>query len=239
MALQTALKTEKSSTSAKKAPQVELAVDNYPCRVAQVIDLGLHHKDVWDDVRKEYVKAMDKAPVNMLMLTYEFTTEFMKDEEGNELEDKPRWLSEQFPVYALDSDLATSTKRYNAFDPGASKFGGDWSRVAGEACAVTVAHKKSGKAKIGNVAKPMKGMVVADLKNPVKVLDLGNPDLDVFNSLPDWLQGRIKENLEYPGSPLETLLAGGVVKVKDDKPKSVKEAVDVPVEDEEADDVPW
>lgn len=240
MALQSAMKTEKTKSSAPRVQQAELEVDNYPCRVAQVIDLGLHHKDVWDDVRKEYVQATDKAPVNMLMVTYEFTTEFVKDEEGNDQEDKPRWLSEQFPVYALDSDLATSTKRYNAFDPGAKLFGGDWGKIAGAPCSVSISHKKNGKAKIGNVAKPMKGMQVADLKNPVKVLDLSEPDLDVFNSLPEWLQTKIKSNLEFAGSPLESLLAGGAVKPKQDKPKEEKAPVDVPVEDTTEDtDAPW
>lgn len=240
MALQSALKSSKTNTNAKRVAQAELEIDNYPCRVAQVIDLGLHHKDVWDDVNKKYVKATDKAPVNMLMLTYEFTTEFVKDEEGNELEDKPRWLSERFPVYALDSDLATSTKRYNAFDPGAKRFGGDWASIASEPCSVSITHTKNGKAKIGNVAKPMKGMQVAELKNPVKVFDLVEPDLDVFNSLPQWLQDMIKENLEYEGSPLQALLAGGVVKPKQDKPKEEKAPVEVPVEDtEEDDDAPW
>lgn len=240
MALQSALKTTKAASNVKRVAQAELEIDNYPCRVAQVIDLGLHHKDVWDDVNKKFTKDLQKAPVNMLMVTYEFTTEFVKDEEGNELADKPRWLSERFPVYALDSDLATSTKRYNAFDPGAAKFGGDWSRIAGEPCSVSIAHKKSGKAKIGNVAKPMKGMQVADLKNPVKVFDLSEPDLDVFNSLPEWLQTEIKSNLEFEGSPLERLLAGGVVKTKEDKPKQEKAHVEVPVEDtEEEDNAPW
>lgn len=238
MALQSAMKTEKKP-AANRVAQAELTVDNYPCRVAQVIDLGLHYKEEYDTVNKKYVPVTSKAPVNMLMVTYEFTTEFVKDAEGNDQEDKPRWLSEQFPLYPLDSELATSTKRYNAFDPGAGKFGGDWAKIAGEPCAVTIGLKGNGKAKIGNVAKPMKGMTVEALKNPVKTLDLSEPDLDIFNSLPAWLQDKIKANLEYAGSPLERLLAGGVVKATGDKPKPVEKPVDVPVEDTEDNDDPW
>ncbi len=238
MALQSAMKTEKKP-AANRVAQAELAVDNYPCRVAQVIDLGLHYKEEYDTVNKKYVPVTSKAPVNMLMVTYEFTTEFVKDADGNDQEDKPRWLSEQFPLYPLDSELATSTKRYNAFDPGAGKFGGDWAKIAGEPCAVTIGLKGNGKAKIGNVAKPMKGMQVAELKNPIKTLDLSDPDLDIFNSLPAWLQDKIKSNLEFEGSPLERLLAGGVVKTKEDKPKQEKAPVEVPVEDTEDNDDPW
>lgn len=223
----------------KRVEQKELAVDNYPCRVAQVIDLGLQHKSVWDDSTQKFVLATDKAPVNMVMLTYEFVTEFMRDEEGNEVEDKPRWLSEDFPVYPQDSDLATSTKRMKAFDPDFSKYNGDFALLASQPCSVTVGHKKSGKAKIGNVAPPMRGFVVPELKNPTKVFLLDSPDIEIFKSLPEWLQKRIQENLEYAGSPLEALLGGAQPKPQDDKPKQEKAPVDVPVEDTTDEELPW
>lgn len=231
-----------NSAPAKKAPaknrvaQAELEIGNYFCRVAQVIDLGLHHKDVWDDANKKFVKDMEKAPVNMLMVTYEFTTEFLKDENGNELEDKPRWLSETFPLHPLRVELATSTKRYNAIDPKQEKKG-DWGQLGNYPCTVTIAHKKSGKAKIGNVSPPMKGMAVPELKNPVKIFDLSEPDLEIFRSLPEWLQERIKSNLEYEGSALQKLLAGGVVEAQ--KPV-VEDVPEEPViEEGEGDDNPW
>lgn len=223
--------------AANRAPQAEMEVGNYFCRIAQVIDLGLHHKDEWDGVNNKFVKALDKAPVNMLMVTYEFVTEFMKDEQGNDVEDKPRWLSETFPLYPLKSDLATSTKRYNAIDPKHEKKG-DWGQLGAYPCTVTIAHKKSGKAKIGNVAPPMKGMAVPELKNPVKIFDLSEPDMEVFRSLPEWLQERIKENLEYEGSALQKLLAGGVVerveKVVEEQP-----VVEPDVTEEDDNDNPW
>lgn len=234
MALQSAMKSER--TGGKRVEQAELEVGNYPCRVAQVIDMGLHHKDVWDEANKKYVKATDKAPVNMIMLTYEFTSEYMKDEAGNELEDKPRWLSEDFAIHALDSDLATSTKRMKAFDPKFDKYRGDWSAIAGQACTVTIAHKKNGKAKIGNVSPPMKGFPVPELKNPVKVFDVENPDMDIFKSLPQWLQDRIKSNLEYEGSALQAALEGGVQKPKQESKPAPQEPE---IAQDEDDDIPW
>lgn len=222
--------------AAKKTPQAELEIGNYFCRIAQVIDTGLHHKDAWDDKAGKYVKDLTKAPVNMLMVTYEFTTEFMKDEQGNDVEDKPRWLSETFPLLPLKSDLATSTKRYKAIDPKEEKKG-DWAQLGNYPCTVTIAHKKSGKAKIGNVAPPMKGMPVPELKNPVKIFDLSEPDMEVFRSLPEWLQERIKENLEYEGSALQQLLAGGVVEPKEEIVEDVPE--EPVIEEGEGDDNPW
>jgi len=44
--------------------------------------------------------------------------------------------------------------------------------------------------------------------NPPKTFDTDEPDLDTFESLPDWIQGLIKDNLEYPGSALEAALEG-------------------------------
>src|SRR6478735_3744667 len=102
--------TSPKKPQGKRVEQVELAEDNFPCRVAQVIDLGRHKRETYDTVNRKYVVDDSKAPANMVMLTYEFTTEFMKDEDGNDLEDKPRWLSETLPIFALDIELATSTK---------------------------------------------------------------------------------------------------------------------------------
>lgn len=241
MAIKAAATTPKQAT--KRVPQDELEVSNYPCRVAQVIDMGRQYKSVWDDANKRFTKDPSKE-VNMLMLTYEFTTEFMKNEAGEEQEDKPRWMSEDFAVYALDNDLATSTKRMKAFDPKLNRYDGDFTQVANAPCTVTIAHRENGKAKIGNVSPPMKGMVVPELKNPVKVLDLEVPDLTVFQSLPTWLQDKIKENLDFEGSPLQVLLSGGVanepkrtappVKVQESspqEPETVPETFD--------EDVPW
>lgn len=53
-----------------------------------------------------YEVDTDRPPVGYIMLTYELCTEFMKDEQGNDIEDKPRWLSESIPLLPLDSELA-------------------------------------------------------------------------------------------------------------------------------------
>lgn len=235
------------ATTPKQAPkrvaQAELEVSNYPCRVAQVIDMGRQYKSVWDGATSKYVKDPSKI-VNMLMLTYEFTTEFMKNEAGEDLEDKPRWMSEDFAVYPLDSDLAISTKRMKAFDPSFSKFGGDFTQLANQPCTVTIAHKENKKAKIGNVSPAMKGMPVPELKNPIKVFELDNPDITVFQSLPTWLQDNIKTNLDFEGSALQTLLNGGKVEPKqearvEDKPQQGVVQEPEVAQGEYDEDIPW
>lgn len=240
MALQAQLETK--HVKSNRVPQDEIAIGGYLARVAQVIDLGVQRRKKWDDTSKSFVVDTDKAPAPAVMLTYELTTEFMKDEQGNEVEDKPRWMSEDFHVFALDNDLATSTKRYKGIDP-ANKFKGDFAALAAAPCTVVIAHKKNGKAKVGSIAPAMKGIPVPELKNPVKVFDVDAPDMEVFNSLPEWLRGRICENIHYAGSALQRAVEGVEVKQGDDKgveEKASQEAVEEPNIVPEADDSnPW
>jgi hypothetical protein len=44
---------------------------------------------------------------------------------------------------------------------------------------------------------------VPPLVNPPKVFDLDEPDMDVFGSIPEWIQKKIKGNLNFQGSVLQ------------------------------------
>ena len=68
-----------------------------------------------------------------------------------------------------------------------------------------------------------------ELKNPAKVFDLDNPDMVVFGSLPQWLQDKIKGNLNFNGSKLQAALGGE---------KQPEKAAPPPVEDEQEEDGP-
>lgn len=231
MALHAGKVKQAGGNGKKFAPQEEIEVGNYPSRLAQVIDLGRHYRDKWVD-GQGYVVDTDRKAENYIMLTCELCTEFMKDEQGTDIEDKPRWLSESIPLLALTSDLATSTKRYLAFDKD-KKHDGDWKKILSYPCTVTVAHKKSGKAKIGSITPPMKGMVIPELKNQPKFFDTTEPDMDIFNSLPQWIQDKIKSNLDYEGSELQAMIEGKQ-KVVEEKPVAPEVA-----EQEDDEDEPW
>jgi hypothetical protein len=41
------------------------------------------------------------------------------------------------------------------------------------------------------------------------VFDLDEPDMEVFNALPDWIKDKIKGNLNFQGSPLQAALEKG------------------------------
>ncbi len=239
MALHAGKVKQAGGNGKKFAPQEEIEVGNYPSRLAQVIDLGRHYRDKWVD-GQGYVVDTDKPAVGHIMLTYELTTEFMKDEQGKDIEDKPRWLSETLPLYSLDNDKANSTKRYLAFDR-VKKYGGDWTELLGHPCTLTIAHSKKGKAKIGSVTPPMKGLNILECKNVPKFFDTTAPDADIFNSLPQWIQDKIKANLDYEGSELQAMIEGKQKGVEE-KPV-VEEVVGKPAEpvilEEEGDDEPW
>ncbi|NOQ73259.1 MAG: hypothetical protein GQ574_14730 [Crocinitomix sp.] len=164
----------------------------------------------------------------------------MLDEDGNELKDKPRWLSEDIPLNALSNDLANSTKRYMAMDP-KLEHGGDWAAILGNACMLQVVinpNKKDPDRPYHNIrgASTMRAKEEAaapELVNKPKVFDPDSPDMEVFGSLPEWIQNKIKEALDHTDSALYAELNGGV-KEKAAEPKAGGKALaDQPKETED------
>ena len=213
--------------------QPNLDVDNYPARVVQIIDLGLQDGGEW--------KGEKKPPANVIRVTYELVDAFMVDKDGNEIEDKPRWISEELKMFSPDADLAKCNKRYKAIDPDCV-HDYNWGELLGMPCSVLTVQKVSkGKTydNVGNVTPyrvSKRNPELPELVNEPKMFDLEEPDLDIFQSLPQWLQDKIKGNLEYKGSALEALLQGGNQKAKE----AVKEAEEqlAPEADEDGDE-PW
>ncbi len=202
-----------------KVPQANIEPGTYPARLVQIIDLGLQ-------AQRPY-QGKDKPPAQEIMLTYELVDTFMLDENGNELEDKPRWISETLPFYGLYADKAKSTQRYNALDPDGA-YDGDFSKALGQPVNVTIVNNAVGDKVYDNVAtistmRARDADKCPELVNPSKLFDLDAPDLEVFNALPEWLRDKIKGNLNFKGSPLEQLLSGG-----GDRPRSAKAAKPAP-----------
>ena len=191
-----------------RVEQEVLKAGNYPARVVQVIDLGLQPQ-------RPYM-GEEKPPKHCIQMTYELSHEFMKDKDGENEEDRPRWMNEDFPFNSLQSELAKSTKRYLAIDP-EQVVGGDFTKLVGMPCTVTIVQnagsgKHKGKlfANIGNVTGPtsMPGYVQPELVNDPRFFALDEPDMEVWATLPEWIQEKIKANLEYKGSPLDLALGG-------------------------------
>lgn len=235
-----ALNAKKVKKQSNGPKQEAMEAGTYPARLVQVIDLGVQEQRAY--------QGQQKPPIQQIMLTYEFLDEFCKDENGEDVEDKPRWLSETIPLHSLEADLAKSTKRYYALDPN-EDHGGDWAELVNSPCMVTInQYESKGEMKNGvsSVAtmRPKEAAKAPELVNPPKVFTLDEPDLEILASLPDWLQEKIKENLEFEGSALQEALAGPkkAVKPKGKAAPQVEEedAPEEPVEAPEEDgDEPW
>lgn len=217
-----------------RVAQPTLDIGTYPARVVRFIDLGVQPQKAY--------KGEEKPPAAMVDITYELLDVFMVDKDGNELEDKPRWISESFPVHRLEADLAKSTKRYKALDPNMD-FDGDFSQVVGQTCMVTIAHgdnKKDPTRPYENIAnvtvmRPKEAAKAVELKNDPVVFLLDDPNMEVFGKFPQWLQDKLKGNLGFKGSALEASLKGGNGKVAA-KPKDEPEEAE---EQFEGDDKEW
>lgn len=188
-------------TGGKKFDPVDIG--NYPARVVCIYELGLQSQRPY--------KGKEKPPRNEVMFTYELVSEFLQDEDGNDMEDKPRWISETFGFYPLTADMAKSTKRYNVLDP-KNEHKGDFSKLIETPCTITVVHNKASNgnvyANVSAVTPPMKGMSYPELKNSPKVFDRTNPDMEVWEAMPEWIQKKIKEGLDFKSTTLFEKLTG-------------------------------
>lgn len=197
--------------------QEPIAIGTYMARLVQVVDLGLQPQEFQGQL---------KDPKHEVNLTYELVTEFMKDDKGNPDPEKPRWVGESFVLNNLKADLAKSTKRIKAID-GAGTCNGNLVKMLGMPCLVTIAHnvgKKNGNiyANVSMVSPPMAGIPCPPLKNEPRFFDLSSPDLKAFLALPEFIQNKIKSNLEFKGSALDRLLANADGKQPDSAPAEVR-----------------
>lgn len=210
-------------------------------RIVRIIDLGLQ--------KQRPFQGQEKAPAFEIQLEFEFPNERI-DVNG---ESRPMW--EKKRIKLSSHEKSTCYKWYNKLDP-KNEHGGDWEQLIGKECAVFISHnpgkgKNEGRtfAQISDVMPLMAGMTVPPLENDAVIFNLDSPDMEVFASFPDWLQGIIKQNLQYDGSKLQNLVEGNPVKytarAEGDAP-SDQDADDTRPEDtaafepeEDDEDQPW
>jgi len=217
-----------STSNAKPIPPLDAG--SYPARLVQILLMGIQ--------KNRPFKGEEKAPSLKIRLTYEMLDEFMKDEDDNDIPEKPRWISEDLPFFPLKADLAKSTKRYYALDAD-SEHGGDWAKLLGSPCVVTLVQSESKGKTYNNVAavsamRPKEAAKAPPLVNEGKIFDFYDPDMDVFNALPDWLQEEAKGALDFEGSPLEAALSKAApdTKKKEKAPVKASESVSTSGPDE-------
>lgn len=235
-----ALNARKVKGNNSRVEQPNLEPGGYPARLVQIIDYGLQPQRPF--------QGQDKPPALEIGLTYELCDEFMVDEKGNIVEDKPRWISETIPLHNLQADKAKSTQRYYALDP-TEQFEGDFTKLLGLPCIVNVVNNKSNNGKVyDNVAslstvRAKDAVKLPELVNDPVVFSLDEPDMEVFQKLPEWIQDKLKANLNFNGSILQRALGGAP---EPDKPKPAGKPAKQAKVDQDDDnsetadgDVPW
>lgn len=198
------------SLNAKNAPGASniepIEAGTYPGRLVQVLDMGLQTQRPFN--------GEDKKPAYEIGLTYELVDEFMKDDDGNDILDKPRWVSETMAFYNLEQEKANSTKRYMVLDPDV-EYEGNFPALLDTAINVTVT-KTPGKGKNANkIYNNVSGISIMRqrdretcpaLVNEAVFFDLDAPDMKVFKSLTQWVREKIQSNLEFQGSRLQAAI---------------------------------
>ena len=228
------LKASKQQQSNFKRPD-PLDTGSYPGRVVRVYDLGLQPQ-------RTFPGNPPKGPAHEIHVTYELADEFLKNDAGEDLVDKPRWVSESFVLHPLSSDLATSTKRMKAIDVD-DELDGDWTEALSRPIMINIVQNAKGDKIYENVQSlsPMRKKdadKLDPLVNEAKFFDLQAPDLELYNTLPKWLQEKISSNLEFAGSPLEKLLKA--TPTKEAKAPVKQAAKPAPEASDDTDtDAPW
>lgn len=225
------LDASKAAGGAPRTPP--LAAAAYPGRLVQVVDLGLQPRSY---------QGQEKEPVQEISLTYELVDTFLLDEDGEEDPSKPRWVSESFPLFNLDSEKAKSTLRYKILDP-EMKYGGDFAKCVNTPVMVSIVQNPSKRS--GRVYNNVSGLSIMrakeaercpELVNEPRIFDLDAPDQETFDKLPEWVQDKITSNLNWKGSEAEKVL-----KVREDGSGSKEASTEdtVQVAGDVADDNPY
>ena len=181
-----------SETKSKKSfPRIEEGT--FAARVVRIIDMG---KQVATDFKTGEPKTYDDGNVviqNRVWIDFEFPTETIEIDGVA----KPRWQGKEYTVSSHEKAAIMALMK--AADP-SGKLTMKWRNVSallGLPLMVSIGSTSSNKPKITNVASLMKGMTVPDLANPTLFFDLDGDDVATFESLPEWLQKRIKDGVDF------------------------------------------
>lgn len=184
------------SNKAKKQDLGRVENGTYPARVVQIIDLG---QQVQTDWQTQEPKTYDDGNLVIkpeAFVNFEFPTERIVIDE----EDRPRWLGKQYVISSHEKAALMGLMAATAPD---SKNLAD---ALTKPCTVTVGSTSGGNAKIVGVTPLMKGTAVPELENPPVVFDFDEPDMSVWDNIPNWIKEKIKSATNYEGSKLQKLV---------------------------------
>ena len=171
----------------KEYPRVEDGT--YPARVVQLINLGRQVKTDWKTGEVETYDDGNPIVQPKVWVTFELPTETI-DYGG---EESPRWYSKEYTISAHEKAALPVLLAACGVDSG------DITDLLDKPLLVTIGSTVSGKAKITQTSKLMKGMEVPDIfkKEKMVVFDPYQPDMDVWETLPRFLREKIESAVDY------------------------------------------
>lgn len=184
----------------------------YAARLVQVVDLGLQEME---DFKTKKVKQQHR-----IWMVFEIPDETIEIDG----EERPRWQGKEFTLSYHEK--ATLPRVIKALDPkGEAKTLAD---LLGRPCMVNIGSTANDNAKITDIVRLPNKMPVGELQNPAKAFDMDEPDMEVYDSLPDWLKDKITKSLNFHETRLAEMLEG--------QPGDVPQGGD---DDEFDDDIPF
>ena len=184
-----------ASTGSKTKKEYSRVEDGaYPARIVQIIDFGKQIETDWKTGEPK-VYEDSGAPIikHKVWINFELPTETI--EVNGEM--KPRWYGKEFTVSMHEKSALFALLK--AVDPkgDATNKGRNVKGLLGLPAMITIASTSSGKAKVGAISGVPKGMKVDELANDETFFDLDSTDLSIFESLPQWMQDRIKGGVDF------------------------------------------
>lgn len=165
---------EKYASSGEK---LRVADGTYPARIVEIFDIG-RQKGSYEGV--DYNKAT-------LWISFEFPTE-KHDFKG---EMKPLRLSGEFTKST--NEKSKLYKIIKAINPSVESF----EELLGGACLVEVGSTKGGNAKFMSAVGMPNGLQVEQLTVPPTFYDIAKPNVDIFNTFPDFLKEKMMNSDDW------------------------------------------
>lgn len=170
----------------------------YPARVVRIIDFGLQYAT---DFKTGEVKKYDDGNdviQHKVWIDFELPTETI-DIDGIK---KPRWYGKEYTVSSHEKAAIQALLKAADPDGKATMKGKNVVGLLGLPVMLTIGSTSTGKAKVAGITRLIKGMSVDPLANPTLFFDLDEATYKDFELLPEWMQKRIKDGVDFESTGL-------------------------------------
>jgi len=170
----------------------------YPARVVRIIDFGLQYAT---DFKTGEVKKYDDGNdviQHKVWIDFELPTETI-DIDGAK---KPRWYGKEYTVSSHEKAAIQALLKAADPDGKATMKGKNVVGLLGLPVMLTIGSTSTGKAKVAGITRLIKGMSVDPLANPTLFFDLDEATYKDFELLPEWMQKRIKDGVDFESTGL-------------------------------------